>query len=229
MIKFRRKATKKAALAIQSLEQQRKKNGTYNTPEVNDALKEMFYGKCYICEEKNVTSYQIEHLHSYRNNSTLKYDWNNLFLSCAHCNNTKLCQYEPILDCCQVDVDHKIAFRKSGSFGGKEEFIFVPLNQDTETLNTAALLKAVFSGNTPQKRMEAVKLIRSLRKELADFKEYIREYEESDGEDKEDYLCLIKMKLKPSSAFTAFKRWLIWDHSDYYPELLPYCSNDTAE
>lgn len=79
MIKVERKATDKAQRAIESLEEAKIKKSSYNTPEVNAALKEMFHGKCYICESKDITSYQIEHLYSYHKELNLKYDWNNLF------------------------------------------------------------------------------------------------------------------------------------------------------
>ena len=39
-----------------------KSNGDYNQPDVLDALKLIFAKKCYICENKKITSYNIEHL-----------------------------------------------------------------------------------------------------------------------------------------------------------------------
>lgn len=38
-----------------------KKSGTYNKEEVLEALKLVFNNKCYICENKKITSYNIEH------------------------------------------------------------------------------------------------------------------------------------------------------------------------
>ena len=105
MIKVERKSSEKAEKAIESLRREKARSGSYNTPEVNAALREMFHGKCYICENKQITSYQIEHLVSHRGNADLKYDWNNLFLACAHCNNTKLDKYEPIIYCTKENVD----------------------------------------------------------------------------------------------------------------------------
>ena len=81
MIKIDRKATVKSEKAIESLEKAKQSNASYNTPEVNAALQEMFHKKCYICENNNITSYQIEHLIPHKGDMTLKYDWNNLFLS----------------------------------------------------------------------------------------------------------------------------------------------------
>ena len=81
----------------------------------------------------------------------MKYDWDNLFWSCAHCNNIKNAKYDPILDCTQVDVDQKIAFRKEGDFGMDEEFCFIALENGEEIKNTVGLLYEVYYGSTPQK------------------------------------------------------------------------------
>lgn len=222
MIKIERRMTKKAQAATASLQSARMKSGSCNTPEVNAALKEMFYGKCYLCENKQITSYQIEHLKPHRGNADLKYDWNNLFLSCAHCNNTKLGKYDPIIDCTREDVEKLIAFRKKGYFGTAEELVFENLDFREETINTVNLLREIYYGVTPQKKMEATILRRTLRKELLEFKECVREYQEAENEEKEDLEYLLKKHLADSSPFVAFKRWLIRDHKDAYPDLMMY-------
>lgn len=66
MIKFSRNDTDKARAAVRSLCKAKASNTTYNTPEVNAALVEMFHGKCYICENKRVSSFQIEHLRTHK-------------------------------------------------------------------------------------------------------------------------------------------------------------------
>lgn len=222
MIKVERKTTEKANEAIESLKREKSKNGSYNTPEVNAALKEMFHGKCYICENKQITSYQIEHLIPHRGNIELKYDWNNLFLACAHCNNTKLDKFDPIIDCTKENVEELIAFRKKGYFGTDEKLIFDMLDFRIETQNTVKLLQEVYYGSTPQKKMEAKIIRRNLRKELTEFKEYVREYKEAEDEEKDDLKCLLQQQLKDSLPFVAFKRWLIRDNKEAYPELLVY-------
>lgn len=224
VIKFDRLDTEKSRAAIESLKTAKISNSTYNTPEVNAALKEMFYGKCYICESKNgISSFQIEHLKPHRDNAMLKYDWNNLFLSCAHCNNIKRAKYEPILDCSKVAADQKIAFRKKGYFGTDESYEFTALEESEAVQNTIALLHEAYYGSTPQKKMEAVNIRRALRKDLSNFKNLIREYYEAEDYDKEDLRCAISRELGPGSPFTAFKRWLLWDNKEQYSELLPCC------
>jgi hypothetical protein len=91
-----------------------------------------------------------------------------------------------------------------------------------ETQNTVRLLQEVYYGSTPQKKMEATILRRILRKELSEFKEYIREYREAEGEEKEDLMSLLQRQLRDSSPFAAFKRWLIRDNKEAYPELSVY-------
>lgn len=222
MIRIERKMTDKAQKAIESLEEAKIRKSSYNTPEVNTALQEMFHGKCYICENKEITSYQIEHLNPYHKDIDLKYDWNNLFLSCAHCNNTKLNKYEPIIDCTKENVEESIAFRKRGYFGTEEELIFDMLDLRDVTKNTQELLQEVYYGSTAQKKMEAKILRRILRKELSTFKEYVREYQEAEDVEKDDLRYLLKQQLGDASPFAAFKRWLIRDNKDSFPELLTY-------
>ena len=50
----------------------------------------------------------------------------------------------------------------------------------------------------------------------------MREYKEAEDDEKEDLECLLKLQLSDSSPFAAFKRWLIRDNKEAYPELLKY-------
>ena len=91
-----------------------------------------------------------------RGDKKLKYDWNNLFWVCAHCNNIKSDKYEPILNCTTEPVEHLIAFRKTGYFGTDEKLEFVPVKDDNVAIrNTILLLNDAYYGTTPQKKMEA--------------------------------------------------------------------------
>ena len=65
---------------------------------------------------------------------------------------------------------------------------------------------------------------KQLRKEIAEFKRYVRDYKEAEDEEKEDLKCLLKRELGDASPFAAFKRWLIRDNKESYPELRLYFS-----
>lgn len=55
MIKIKRKNTDKARQAVVDLEKAKQSGSTYNTENVNQALREIFHRKCYICEYKQAT------------------------------------------------------------------------------------------------------------------------------------------------------------------------------
>ena len=53
MIKIERKETEKTKQAIADLQKASENESSYNIESVNQALKEIFHGKCYICENKS--------------------------------------------------------------------------------------------------------------------------------------------------------------------------------
>jgi len=150
MIKINRNSQAPQALLIEK----DKNNGTYNTPEVVSALHKDFHNKCYICESKNLTSMNIEHLRPHKGDKDLMFSWDNLFLSCSHCNNIKLGKYENILDCTKVDVDEAISFRKKSNFSWEEAIELTPLENNDETESTVELLSKVYNGTTEMKILE---------------------------------------------------------------------------
>lgn len=221
MIKIKRQDTEKVKLAKEELAEAKRKGSSYNTPNVNAALLEMFHGKCYICENKEITSCEIEHLHPHRGNTDLIYDWDNLFYVCRHCNGIKLDKYEPIIDCTKEDPEKLIAFRKKGYFGVEEKLDFEVLDDREDVQNTVKLLTDVYYGTTAQKKIEATSIRKKLRKELMKFKYCVREYHEAESDEKEDLEALLRKELKDSSPFAAFKRQLIRDNT-YFSEIMQY-------
>lgn len=153
-------------------------------------------------------------------NRDLKFDWNNLFLACAHCNNIKRANYENILDCTKVDVDELIYFKKTGNFAWEENIEIKSLIKGEEVKQTVDLLNEVYEGNTPQKKVESANIKKELREELIKFNRAINEYYESEDIEKEDTKYLIIKELKSSSPFAAFKRWIIRDNKDKLSEFL---------
>lgn len=217
MVKIERKKTEKSELAILSLAKEKaNSSGKCNTAEVVDALIEMFHGKCYICEYKDATSWEVEHLKPYGGDIDLKFDWNNLFWACGHCNHIKGNKFTPILDCTKVEIDEIIAFRKVGYFGVNESLTFEVIDdtvESTEIKMTCDLLQRVYYGKTAQEKIGAKMLRHALRVELTKFKNYVRDYNEASGEAKHDLFCVIEQELKSHSSFAAFKRWIVRDNN----------------
>lgn len=88
-----------------------KASGTYNCPDVIKQLRIDSFNKCYICEVYP-SDIEVEHRLPHKNGKYIdrKFDWNNLFLVCPHCNNVKKNEkYDSeIIDCCKEDPDDLI-------------------------------------------------------------------------------------------------------------------------
>ena len=85
MVKVERTPTPPPSLAVEKS----KANGSYNLPDVVEALKRDFHEKCYLCENNALQAPEVEHLNPHGGNLGRKFEWKNLFLSCSHCNSVK--------------------------------------------------------------------------------------------------------------------------------------------
>lgn len=71
----------------------------YRSGPVYEQLKQDFHEKCYLCEDKEMTSIQIEHFEPHQNDLGKKFAWSNLFYACGHCNHNKGTSFWPLLNC----------------------------------------------------------------------------------------------------------------------------------
>lgn len=206
----------------------KKANGDYKCGDVVIRIRNDFFNKCYICETKAPTTINVEHFKPHKSGKLklLKFDWNNLFYVCAHCNNTKLAkpQYDDILDCTKsinwiVDlIEHIFDPLKSDSPD------FVAHTQTSKVLNTVELLEEVYGGNTVVKKIEAINIINQLTQEMNAFVHFVTGYLKSGDypQQKRDFRDLIIERLKPDSPFTAFKIWVIKNSPKLLEEFRQY-------
>jgi 5-methylcytosine-specific restriction endonuclease McrA len=64
--------------------------------------------KCYICED-NPTSINVEHIVPHKSDPALKYDWDNLFIACGHCNNIKGERYSDVINPALTDPEEPMS------------------------------------------------------------------------------------------------------------------------
>jgi uncharacterized protein (TIGR02646 family) len=191
-------------------------HGKYNDRDVIERLMRDFHGKCYICEIK-VQDVQVEHLLPQKNGQYLdrKYDWDNLFLSCPHCNQVKNKKKydEGIIDCCKQDPEEVLLFKLD-----KDDVKVQCFNQDAKVKRTADLVEEVFTtrssgGLTIQSEIR----MRALQSEMSIFYTWLAKYNEH------PHNTLIRRTLlgllKRSTEFAGFKRTYINEHKDKYEEL----------
>jgi hypothetical protein len=184
----------------------------YRSELVYSLLFNDFYGKCYICEDTTFTSPEVEHRVSQSSNAESKYDWNNLFLSCSHCNGIKGNKYDNIIDCTVIDPESylflavsnikNIVIKAQGNLQGIDE--------------TVELLDKVYNGiQSPITDSGCVKLRNKVFKEVAEFRNLVLRYlQEENGNIKQIYKRQISERLQRASSFAAFKRKIVRDQLD---------------
>ena len=171
------------------------------------ALVEDCFGKCYICEDK-ATTLNVEHRVPHRGDASLKYDWQNLFLSCGHCNNIKRDSYDDILDPTQCDPEDHIALSLAID-SLVEEVLVEALSSDKSVTQTANLLKCVYNGGTTAiKEIECAHLRNAVSGCIARFLQYIKGYRD---EPDLGYDVIIEKEISRASAFASFKRKIVRD------------------
>ncbi len=193
-----------------------KANGNNSCGDVLRRLQVDFKNKCYICEDKDPHSINTEHFIPHRGDRELKFDWNNLFYACVHCNSTKSDDYDNILNCTieSDGVDKKIKYWINPF--PKEEAKIIALDLDDRVVNTVALLNAVYNGSTTLKKIEAANLRSKLLKEIRNFQQLLFDYYNDlyNEAEKAEIKGQILRELRPSSNFTAFKIWILKENPD---------------
>lgn len=199
-------------------EEKSKPNGDYKCGNVLQRLKNDFENKCYICEYKEPPTINVEHFKPHKGDKDLKFDWYNLFWACAHCNNTKRDGFDNILNCTnpEHDVENWIKYEMEDHFPRTRVKVSAVRN-DGIVENTVELLLEVYNGTTPLKIIESDNIRKSLRRELLNFRDSLERYIDGcdEEEEREYHLENIKAHLQKSSAFTAFKRWLVKNSPEY--------------
>ncbi|MDR2027263.1 MAG: hypothetical protein LBQ01_06880 [Prevotellaceae bacterium] len=117
----------------------------YRSKEVVKALREMFYGKCYLCED-DVSDPVIEHFIPHEGDPAKKYDWNNLYYACHRCNGIKG-TITDILDCCDPATDVFRAIKCLCPSVPDDKITVEAQYNDSKTQNTAGLLDKCYNEN----------------------------------------------------------------------------------
>lgn len=191
--------------------EKKKKNGDYKCGEVLHRIQDDFFNKCYLCEEKNPSTINVEHFRPHKGNKDLKFDWRNLYYSCGHCNNTKLDKYDSILDCTDFSRIITDLLKFEISPFPYEKADIKPLSKEDDVVQTAQLLNDIYNGTTVLKTIEAENKRNKLIKEIIYFNDILHHYFEPglSIQEKEIIKSKIKQVLNVDTPFTAFKIWII--------------------
>ena len=217
MVKLERTFPAPKSLQIEA----QKASGSYAEPDVIEQLKRDFNNKCYLCELDNLQDPQVEHLLPHMNGKYLerKFDWNNLFWSCGHCNNVKnQRKYDVgIIDCCKENPEELISFKLEN----EEVQINAWEQKNTKAILTAQLITEIFSmKNTGMRVYKSEMRFQELNREMNKLYDTLEEMQEEP--DSKLVLRKLKALLRKESKFAAFKRNYVRENQEKFPQLLQY-------
>ncbi len=197
---------------------------------VKEILLEMFYHKCYLCEQKNPVSTEIEHLKPKSGYPDLEFVWSNLFIACHHCNTIK----NYISDSAKTElnlinitdfttiVTDEIKFNCKAI--PKEILSFEPISDQAESsvIDTMLLLDNIYNSKSESKKFDAKKLTDLVNIEVKKLLDLIFEYEFGSFSEnrKTEIKSQIRNCLSIEAPFTAFKIWYV-KNNESLAEFLP--------
>ncbi|QZA52599.1 HNH endonuclease [Pseudomonas sp. 2hn] len=141
------------------------KQSGYNTEEIVNILEDIFYGKCYLCEQFPLPDPEIEHFHPHSLDEAKKYEWTNLYYACSRCNSIKGTKHTNLLDCCnpEINIDDLIELSITPYYD--EDILVAPLKNSPsdQTLNTIDLLRRCYNdAGTPLRRISRKALMENI-------------------------------------------------------------------
>ena len=215
MVKVERSFPAPESLAIES----KKANGLYNRMDVTERLKKDFHDKCYICEIKGLQDPVVEHLLPHKNGQfpERKFDWNNLFWCCGHCNSVKNnSKYDNgIIDCCQQNPEELLRF----SFREDDIKVSALNPNDERSVITATLIYETFNlRNTGIREAASQTRINSLLETMNVLYRELEKYKKDPFSRRNKKM--LSALLRRDSAFAAFKRGYVRDRLSDYPGII---------
>lgn len=215
MVKINRTPIPPSSLAVEKT----KTNGSYRETDVIEQLAQDFHKKCYLCEIDNLESVEVEHLKPHGGNKDLKFDWNNLFFSCGHCNSVKNQNkyHGMILDCCLTDPESVLTQQFA------ENHVSVqPIQPTKEAVKTAELLTECFEKmNTGIRVIECQTRVNALNKTMNLLYKTLEQYRKNPSG---RALYTLRGMLSRTYRFSGFTRTYVRTHLTDYPGLSRFLS-----
>jgi hypothetical protein len=188
--------------------------------DVLHALRETFYDKCYICETKDPLSLNVEHFDAHMDNVDKMYDWKNLFLACARCNNFKRHLFNNLIDCTDAQLNALRLIRHAPPVTPFAKTLTIePTNNEPSTVETANLIRKVFTDdNTGNKDITGTYLRKRVYKRYSQLLSHINTYINEDSLDSEkiDAILRIENLMKKNQEYSAFLRWAVIDSPELF-------------
>lgn len=181
------------------------KQTSWSDEDVVCQLKSDQEGKCYLCERKLVTDFQVEHHKSRTNYPDLTYRWANLFWCCGYCNGKKSANYDNLLNPVEENVEELIEQRfdfpdSQVIFMSSSASVPVPVE------STIELLDKLFNGSSKLRKLREQQFYDYAKSRITSFQDIVLTWLDNPTEEIKN---VILEQLNIESEFLGFKYWII--------------------
>lgn len=178
----------------------------YDGEDVKAQLLEDQHEKCYICERKLGTDFEIEHLRSQEKYSKLQKEWSNLFMACGYCNRKKSSSFDDNLYPLDTNIEDEIEQRIDFS---SNKASFVTTINDVTHQNTVRMLHVFYNG---KKKMRVIKEERFFDEAKQKMNRFLEKVNTFLMEPTPANRALVAAELSIQQEMLGFKYWVIRDN-----------------
>jgi len=178
----------------------------YDGEDVKAQLLEDQHGKCYICERKMGTDFEIEHFKSKKNYPKLRQEWTNLFMACGYCNRKKLNSFDDNLYPLNTNIEDEIEQRIDFS---RNKASFTTAIDDDPHQNTVAMLHFFYNGKQKMRAIKEEEFFNQAKQKMNRFLEKVNAFL---MEPTPANRALVAAELSIEQEMLGFKYWVIRDN-----------------
>lgn len=178
----------------------------YDGEDVKVQLLEDQHEKCYICERKLGTDFEIEHFKSKNNYPELRQEWTNLFLACGYCNKKKSSSFDDNLYPLDTNIENEIEQRIDFS---RNKASFTTSVDDDPHQNTVSMLHVFYNGKQKMRVIKEERFFDEAKQKMNRFLEKVNTFL---MEPTPANRALVAAELSIEQEMLGFKYWVIRDN-----------------
>lgn len=179
---------------------------SYDGEDVKRQLLTDQHEKCYICERKLGTDFEIEHFKSKENYPDLVQDWTNLFMACGYCNRKKSSSFDnnvyPINVNVEDEIEQRIDFEKNKA-------LFTASIDDETHHNTVNMLSLIYNGRKKMRTIKEERFFDDAKQKMIRFVRMVNDFIMNPSSQNRSMLA---NELSIEQEMLGFKYWIIRDY-----------------
>lgn len=178
----------------------------YDGEDVKTKLLEDQHNKCYICERRLGTDFQVEHLKSREGHNDLRQKWSNLFMACSYCNGKKSDLYDN--NVCPIGTNVENEIRQRIDFT-QNKASFTTTVDDEPHRNTVGMLLKLYNGKRNLRNIKETIFFNETKQEIINFSRKINNFLTNSTPENR---VLVANELSIDKSMLGFKYWIICDN-----------------